>query len=462
MNLKLVIAAALLVVGVLLFVFLPGRGLPVEAARVTKTTIQEFVEERAKTRLPQIYQITMPYDARIGAIELLEGTPVSKGQVVAQVIPKDLELAGRGVLAMVERLEATITENDDVSLEKTSLERAERTVESTKHTVEAARARAESSKAKLELASRNLSRVKGLRADKVKTEEEFERSQLEQVDAAMQYQHDLLQLRSLEASKSAADLEPTSIQQTIKRKELTHAVLEKQLAEAQVKFEQATVDAQRGVLTSPVDGVVLERLVSDEKRTVGGTVLLTVGRLEDLEIEADILSQEVVSIKPNDSVEISGPAIGPTAAKGRVKRIYPSGFTKISSLGVEQQRVRIIIGFDASEIDRLRRERGLGPEYRVRVRVITNQKEQALVIPRSAVFRAADGKWQVFSINNGIVQKQAIQTGLMNDERVEVIEGLTEGDAVVLAPETSLTEGARVAPNYRELLSVEPEASRVD
>lgn len=462
MKLKLLIAAAVLVVGVVVVILQTRGGLPVEAARVTKSTIQEFVEERAKTRLPQVYQVTMPYDARIGAIELLEGTPVAKGQVVAQVMPKDLELAGRAVLAMVERLEATITENDDVTLEKTSLERSERSVESTKHTVEAARARAESSKAKLELASRNLTRVKGLRASNAKTEEEYEKAQLEHVDSAMQYQHDLLQLRSLEASKSAAELEPTSIQQTIKRKELTHAVLEKQLAEAQVKYEQAIVDAKRGVLTSPVDGVVLERLVSDEKRTVGGAVLLTVGRLEDLEIEADILSQEVVAIQANDAVEISGPAIGPTPAKGVVKRVYPSGFTKISSLGVEQQRVRVIIGFDSVALERLRKERGLGPEYRVRVRVITNQKSNALVIPRSAVFRAADGKWQVFAIIGSSVSKQTIETGLMNDESVEVTSGLKEGDAVVLAPETSLVAGARVSPNYRELFSITPEASRDD
>lgn len=462
MKLKVLIAAAVLVAGLVLILFVPRSGLPVEAARVASGPIQEFVEERAKTRLPQIYQITMPYDARIGAIELLEGTPVKRGQIVAQVVPKDLELAGRAVLAAVERLEATITENDDVTLETTSLERAERTVESTTHTVEAARARAESAKAKLELAGRNLSRVKGLRAGNVKTEEEFEKAQLEQVDAAMQYQHDVLQLRSLEAGKLATELEPTSIRQTIKRKELTHAVLDKQLAEAQVKFEQATVDAKRGVLTSPVDGVVLERLVSDEKRTPGGTVLLTVGRLEDLEIEADILSQEVVAIQPQDPVEISGPAIGPTPAAGRVKRIYPSGFTKISSLGVEQQRVRVIIGFDAATLARLRSERGLGPEYRVRVRVITNHKDKALVIPRSAVFRAATGQWQVFAIRAGSVHQQTIETGLMNDERVEVVSGLHEGDSVVLAPETSLSEGMRVTPNYRDIVSVQPEASRDD
>lgn len=475
MKLKLIVVAVVLLVVGVISSLASHRGLPVEAARLRTGSIQEFVEERAKTRLPRVYQITMPYDARIGAIELLEGTRVEQGQVLAQVVPMDLELAGRAVLAAVERLNATIAENDDTSLEKTSLERAVKTVESTAHTVEAARARAESAKAKLELATRNLSRVRGLRANNAKTEEELEKSQLEQVDAAMQYQHDLLQLRSLEAGKAASELEPESIRHTIKRKDLTHKVLAKQLEEAQVRFEQAVVDAKRGVLTSPVDGVVLERHVADEKRTLGGTVLLTVGRLEDLEIEADILSQEVVAVQPDDPVEITGPAIGPTPAKGIVRRIYPSGFMKISSLGVEQQRVRVIVGFDSHDLERLRRERGIGPEYRVRVRIITNQKAETLTVPRSAVFRAADGSWQVFAINGERrdwlwgtwtflpnVEKRAIEPGLMNDERIEVMKGLDAGDSVVLAPETNLVPGSRVIPNFREVFEVKPPASRDD
>lgn len=463
MKRKLIIALVVVAIALVPLVYWWMQpGVPVEAARVVSGPIQEFVEERAKTRLPQVYHITMPYDARIGAIELIEGTSVSKGQVVAQVVTKDLELAGRAAMAAVERLEASIVENDDVSLEKTSLERAERTVESTGHTVEAARARAESAKAKLELATRNFTRVQGLRKDRAKTDEELEKAQLEQLDAAMQYQHDLLQLRSLEASKAATALEPTAIQQTIKRKDLTHNVLAKQLEESRVRFEQAVVDAKRGALVSPVDGVVLERMVSDEKRTAGGTVLLTVGRLEDLEIEADILSQEVVAIQPKDRVEISGPAIGPVPAKGVVQRVFPSGFTKISSLGVEQQRVRVIIKFEPSELVRLQKERGLGPEYRVRVRVITNQKETATVVPRSAVFRGSDGGWQVFSIVDGRVQQVGIETGLMNDERVEVVSGLEVDDAVVLAPETTLVAGVKVKPNFRTIIDVRAQASRDD
>lgn len=447
------IVAAVVIVGVVVFAVasIVNGGKPVDAVAVERGPIREFVEERGKTRLPQVYQVTMPYDARIAAIEIIEGTPVSQGQVLAQIIPADRELAVLAAKSAVERLEAMIRENDDVTVEQTSLEQARNQVESTKRTVEAARTRTEAAKAKLDMAKRTLDRMSSLRKNNVKTDEEFENAQLAHVDAALQYQQDLLQLRSLEANQAATALSPRTIEQNIARKDLTHSVLEKQMQEAQVKLTQAETDSVRGVLLSPVTGVVLERLISDEKRVMGGTVLLTVGRLEDLEVEADILSQEVVAIVPNDPVEISGPSIGQQPAMGKVQRIYPSGFTKISSLGVEQQRVKVIVHFNASELQRLIKGRAFGAEYRVRVRVFTASNEDALQVPRSAVFRSMTGDWQVYAIRDNELIVQTIKTGIFNDERVEVLEGLKQGELVVLAPESDLVANMSVKPVIREL-----------
>jgi HlyD family secretion protein len=180
-------------------------------------------------------------------------------------------------------------------------------------------------------------------------------------------------------------------------------------------------------------------------------VLLKIGQLEELEVEADILSQDVVNVKEGNTVDITGPAIGLVAAHGTVKRIYPAGFTKVSSLGVEQQRVKVIIGIKADDLSRLRKQRELGVDYRVRVRIFTASKEDALVAPRSALFRGGDGKWQVFVIRDGKVQLQAVETGLMNDETVEITNGLQLDELVVLAPETSLKDGARVKASQRDL-----------
>jgi HlyD family secretion protein len=240
---------------------------------------------------------------------------------------------------------------------------------------------------------------------------------------------------------------PTAVRQYIERKALTREVLSKQKAEAQAQLERVEVDEQRSTMTSPVDGVILERIESNERYLPAGTELLKIGDLSQLEVEAEILSQDVVRIKPNAAAEVYGPAIGATPAKATVARIFPGGFTKISSLGVEQQRVKVILRFEPDELARLRQYQNLGVDFRVRVRVFTANSENTLVVPRSALFRGPDGAWQVFAVRNRRAELQTVKVGLMNDEAAEIAEGLAEGETVVLSPETSLTPGTRVAVN---------------
>jgi HlyD family secretion protein len=194
--------------------------------------------------------------------------------------------------------------------------------------------------------------------------------------------------------------------------------------------------------------------MTDERMVTAGTVLLKIGDLKELEVEVDVLSQEVVKVKVGQPAEIFGPAIGASPLHGSVKSIYPAGFTKVSSLGVEQQRVKVIVAFNEDDQRRLieRREKkewDLGVDYRVRVRIVTNQSSAALVIPRSALFRGADGKWQVFVVRGGRAVLQPIEVGLMNDEEVEVRGGVNADELLVLAPETNLVDGTKVKPVER-------------
>jgi HlyD family secretion protein len=443
------IAVAAIVVVVFASKFMNG-GVSVEAATARRGSIAEFVEERGKTRLPQTYNVTMPFDARIAPIDLLEGATVKKDQVVAQVLPTDLQLNVEEATAAVDRLKASIVENDDASVESTGLKQSLNFVTSMDRTVDAARERVKAGSAKQEYASSNLSRIQRMRQTNAATEDDLERAKVEQVQASVDYQQDLLVLRAMEAMQAATALMPIAVKQYIDRKVLTHEVLENQLHEAEVQLKEAQRDQKRGDLKSPVDGVVLDRAKSDEQQATAGTVLLKIGRMEDLEVEADILSQDVVNVKQDDDVEITGPAIGPTPARGKVVRIYPAGFTKTSSLGVEQQRVKVIIGFNAEDLARLRSERGLGVDYRVRVKVFTVQKDNALVVPRSSLFRGGDGGWQLFAISDGKAKLQPVKIGLMNDESAEITDGIKPEDQVILAPETSLRDGLRVKPIVRE------------
>ncbi len=430
-------------------------GVPVEAAAADIGAVREYVDEEGKTRLAETYLITMPYDGRIEPIDLVEGTRVTAGQVVARIKPVDIELKKALARAAVERLKASIKENDDASVETTALQQTVSIVESIDRMTEAAATRVKAGEAKLEYAEKHLSRVQRLLPTNARTEDDLDQARLGQIEASVQYQQDVLVLRSAEAMRAATALFPTTVRQFILRKVLTHAVLAQQLAEAEVRMREAEKNEQLGTMTSPIDGVVLQRAVTNERQVAAGTVLLKIGRWENLEIEADVLSQDVVRVKDGQSVEVHGAAIGREPARAHVIRIYPAGFTKVSSLGVEQQRVKVIMKFEPDDWKRLREENDLGVDYRVRVRIFTAESSGSPVIPRSALFRGADSGWRVFAVRGGKAYLQTVEVGLSNDARAEILDGLSTGELVILAPETNLTDGQRV----RVLDTGSPEAS---
>jgi len=444
-NAWLIVGVAAVILGVIAVALWWLRSVePVEVATVQRGRIRQFVDERAETRLPETYLITMPVNARIEPITITEGASVAKGEQVAQVVPEDLQLAVDQAKAVVEQLDKSIAENRDNALEEIALKQANQFVESMKDTTSAAAKQVESARAKLDYSNKNLARIKGLRSSGASTKDELDQAELQQTQDQLAVDQDEFTYKGMLALQVATDLMPDLVEQYIKDKDHTYASLQKQRDEAQAALDQARLDQQRGTITSPIDGVVLNRYVNDERFLAAGTPLLEVGRPGDLEIEADVLSLDVVNVKEGQPVEIYGPAIGKGLphgedyARGTVHKIYPAGFTKISSLGVEQQRVKVIIRFDAKDLQWLRRERDLGAD-----------KPDALVIPRSALFRGPDGNWCAYAIRNGRLRIQNVELGMVNDELAEVVAGLAVGDLVVRAPEGDLEEGQRVKAKKR-------------
>lgn len=432
-----------------------ATGSPVETAEVATAPIREFVDERGITRLPKTMLITMPYNGRVAEIDVEIGARVQRGDAVAHIVPLDLELELKAALARVQRLDASIEENKDTSIETTGKLQAEKYVESMVHAVSAAESRVRSGMARKDFAAEQFERKQKLAASaapgvkSIVTEEELDEAEMQKIETEVDLKQDELVHAALQALHAATVLIPTSIDQYISRKGLQRAVLEQEKAEAQAHLEIVQNNQARGQMRSPIDGVILRREETNERYLSAGTVLLEIGRLEDLEIEADILSQDVVAVELGDTVEIYGAALGSAPAQGRVKQIYPAGFTKISSLGVEQQRVKVIVALEPEELSRLLRDQRLGVGYQVQVRIFTAEKAQAAVVPRSALFRGADNSWQVFAVRDGRARLQTVQVGLLNDEQAEIVEGLELGETVILAPETNLVDGAKVAPIKR-------------
>lgn len=424
-----------------------SQGVPVRTARVTRGMIREFVDERGKTRLPETHLISMPFAGRVAEIVLAEGDSVVAGQVVAQIVQQDLDDELAEAQAAVDRLQSSIIENADISVEESTREQANLFAESMVATVAAAEARKIAGQSRLDFSETFLGRTRNLAQTGVETQEDLERAELDYVEDQVGYRQDVLVAEALKSMQSATNLLPRIVTEYIARKSLSGEVLQKEKLEAEARLRMARLRHQRGMMRTPVAGVVLERAVRDEQHLAAGTPLLRIGELDRLEVEADVLSEDVVRIRPGDPVEIYGPALGASAGQGvsgAVDRIYPAGFTKISSLGVEQQRVTVIVRFAEGALETARRQYELGVDYRVRVRIFTAEQADALLVPRSALFRAADGGQQVFAVRGRRVARVTVQTGLMNDAFAEIKAGLNQGDTVVLAPETTLEAGARV------------------
>lgn len=188
-------------------------------------------------------------------------------------------------------------------------------------------------------------------------------------------------------------------------------------------------------LTAPVDGVILSVFAKSEQPVGVGTKIAEIGDPQDLEVTVDLLSSDAVRVAPGSKAEIFDWG-GDKALSATVRRIDPAGFTKVSALGIEEQRVNLVL-------DLKDKDPRLGHGFRVYARLTLWQSEDTLQVPISALFR--DGRqWSLFTIRDGRARQVPVEIGHMNDEVAELIGGLGEGDRVILHPSDMISDGTLV------------------
>lgn len=191
-------------------------------------------------------------------------------------------------------------------------------------------------------------------------------------------------------------------------------------------------------IRSPVTGRVLKIIQESEAVVVAGAPLIEVGDPLDLDIVADLLSSDAVQIGAGSPVTIDG--WGGPPIHGRVTRVDPAGFLKVSALGIEEQRVHVTIDLT----DPPESWSKLGHDYRVVVHVTVWRSDNALTVPVGALFRSGD-RWAVFVMREGRARTARVEIGHRNNRSAEILSGLTDGDRVVLHPSDRVTDGARIA-----------------
>lgn len=213
---------------------------------------------------------------------------------------------------------------------------------------------------------------------------------------------------------------------------------ESQLEQAKLAWDAILEKMAKQDLKSPVTGVILERLVDVNTPVAPGTSAFIIGSVSDLEIEAEILADEIYQVQEGNQVEITGKAIGDQVLFGQVVKIAPAAKTVTSGLGVNQKRVPVTIA--------LSEQAGLlKPGFNVDVKIITAKKDNALLVPDTAVFDY-QGKSQVFVVENGKALLREVEAGLESDSFIEILDGLKEGELILAKPDTNVGEGAKIKP----------------
>jgi len=414
------------------------RPLQVQTAQCVRGDIQVQITEEAETRLDREYVVSMPVTGRLLRNNLEEGQIVREGEELARIDTFERSEQLKTLQARIRETRALIVGVDKAKPKDEDIRSAAIRVQEARTRLELARKELERAGINLEQEDKQYKRSKNLLEKNAIAEalydEAFRRYRIARADR----DRAVLNVEAARKALERAKQQDQRIRKSVDDNEYLRSVYEAKIEQIRAAIAVLNDEIARCVIRSPATGPVLEEYQEDEQVLAAGTPLLKIGDLASMRIESDILSEEIGRVKVGQDVEIYGPAVNPAPAIGKIERIYPSGFEKISSLGIEQQRVKIIIAFDNSTL-RLR------PGVRVDIRIITERKRDVLLIPERALFKS-QGRWHIFVVREGRAHLTRVQVGLRNDEVVEVLAPLREGDIVVLSPPVEVADGSRVLP----------------
>lgn len=414
-----------------------GSAVPVQVTSPATMTVREYVAEDAKTRLAKEYIVDMPVSGTVRRIELEEGDYVEQGELVAEVDPYDIEQRVRQVEAQIAQRRAQIMGVDIGKPKEEDIESATLRVKEMENGLEISQKALAVSQFNFDEAERSYERAKGLLEAGAASESYLDEA--ERSFKALQAERNQREIAVEQAQKALgqARLAEQRLIGSIDDNEYQRDVLQAEIEALEADCSILREDLKKTQIVAPVSGPVLDKYVEDSRVLVEGSELLRLGDMDSIEIECDVLSEEVTAVSRGDKVIIRGKALRGQSIEGAVKLIYPSGFEKISSLGVEQQRVKTLIEFDNTQAQ-------LRPGTSVDVEIITAEAPNALAVPDRAVFRQGD-TWAVFTVVDGHAQLTAVDVGLRNEEWAEIRGGLT-ADALVISELTNdIRDGVRVS-----------------
>jgi HlyD family secretion protein len=359
--------------------------IPVETSMIARGPLRVTVDEDGETRVQDRYVVSAPVTGRMVRLECEVGDTVATGQVLAHVYPLPLDTRARAEAAA--RLEA-----------------AEASRQAAEARVEQARALWSESLRALERLERVSTDVPGAVAtrqlDEARTAERTAALTLDEGESVLDAaEHEVHAARATLAGSDEAIGEPTPVR-------------------------------------APAAGQILRLYEECERIVTAGSPILEIGDPARLEIVVDVLTEDAGRLHAGAPARVTNGAQGDTL-HARVMRVEPSAFTKVSPLGVEEQRVNVVLAFDGPEL--------LGDRFRVDASIVTWESDDVLRVPMSALFRS-DSRWSVFVVEDGEARLRLVEIGHQGRSHAEVLTGLEQGDRVVLHPSEAIGDRVPVEP----------------
>lgn len=404
------IAGIVIILAIALTAAFWPQAVPVDLAAIERGHMAVTIDEEGETRVKEVYVLSAPFSGRALRIDADVGDIVERNKtVLASIEPIDPNLLDIRTRAQAEAAAKAAEEASRLA------------------SAEVTRAQAE-----LDLAVAELKRnetlfengtISASRIDRLRAEAQVRQAALETAAAAFK-------MREFELETARASLiEPAE------------AIDSEERASGEGDQETADVPGNRKCclpVTAPVDGRILRIFHESEAVVTAGAPLIEIGDPTNLEIVVDLLSTDAVRVQEGSPVLIRDWG-GDGDLKGRVRRVEPFAFTKVSALGIEEQRVKVIIDF----LDPKESWARLGHAYQVDASIIIWESGDALKAPLSALFRL-ENEWAVFHAQNGRAVEQRVSLGKINELEAEITGGLSEGDTVVVHPSDRVVDGVRL------------------
>jgi HlyD family secretion protein len=385
-NPRLIIAV--LVVAAIVAAALWPDTLEVDVVAVTRGPLQVTLDEDGETRVRERFVVSAPVSGRLGRIELDPGDPV---------------VAGKTLLARITPADSPLIDS------RTRNELA----------------------AGLEAATAAVGQARAVQARTL--------AELDRARTTLRRQQELMKAGAIASDNlESAETAVMTVEESLRAAEFAVARTEHERDVARARLQAPGSIGRAVTVVATVTGVVLRRLRESETVVPVGEPLLEIGDPSRIEIVADLLSTDAVRVAAGNRVLIEQWG-GGRALEGTVRRVEPSGFMKVSALGVEERRVNVVVDFaDGAEA-----ARALGDGYRVEVRVVVWEQADVVTVPVGALFRRGEG-WAAFVVDNGVARLRPVELGQRSDVAAQILNGLTPGQAVVLHPPDTLADGGRL------------------